>query len=64
MALSPARRYENAWRWVVSLFLIIIVWRLGVYGVDWKSGSSVVTLLVAIAALAFCVIFWRRRKQT
>jgi hypothetical protein len=64
MALSPARRYENAWKWVVSLFLIIVVWRFGIYGVDWKSRNSVATLLVAIAVLAFCVIFWRRRKQT
>ena len=64
MALSPVRRYENAQKWVVSLFLIIVIWRFGRYGVDWKSRNSVVALLVVIAVLAYCVTFWRRKKQT
>ena len=64
MAVGPARRYENAWKWLVSLIVIIVVWRFGMYGVDWKSRNSVLALLIAIAVLAFCITFWRRRKQT
>ena len=64
MALSPAKRYENAWKWVVTLLLIIVVWRFGMYGVDWKSRTSVAAILVAIGVLAFCVTFWKRKKQT
>ena len=64
MALGPARRFENAWKWVVSLFVIIVMWRFGMYGVDWKSRNSVAALLLVIAILAFCITFWRRRKQT
>jgi len=46
------------------MLLIAIIWRIGVYGVDWKSRNSVVALLVAIAVLAFCVAFWKRKSQT
>ena len=62
MALSPARRHSNWIKWLVSLLLIIAVWRFGIYGVDWHSRNSVVALLVAIAVLAFCVTFWKRKN--
>ena len=63
MALSPARRYRNSVKWVVSILLIVVIWRFGVYGVDWKSRNSVVALLVAIAVLAFCITFWKPWKR-
>lgn len=62
MALSPARRESNWVKWLVSLLLIIAVWRFGIYGVNWNSRNSVVALLVAIAVLAFCVTFWKRKN--
>ena len=62
MALNPARRYSNSAKWLVSLFLIAIIWRFGIYGVDWKSRNSVMALLVAIAVLAFCITFWKRKN--
>ena len=63
MTLSPARRYGNAVKWLVSLLVIIVVWRYGVYGVDWRSRSSVVGLLAVIAVLAFCITFWKPWKR-
>ena len=63
MALSVARRHSNWARWLVSLVVIAVVWRFGEYGVDWKSRSSVVALLVAIAVLAFCITFWKRKNS-
>jgi hypothetical protein len=65
MALSPARRYGNSVKWLVSIVLIVVIWRYGVYGVDWKSKNSVLALLAAIAVLAFCITFWKpwRRKS-
>jgi amino acid transporter len=64
MTLSPARRHSNWVKWLVSILLIAIFWRIGVYGVDWKSSSNVVALLVAIAVLAFCIAFWKKKSQT
>ena len=64
MVRSPARRYENSRKWLVSLVVIVVIWRFGMYGVDWKSRNSVLALLVVIGVLAFCITFWRRRKQT
>jgi hypothetical protein len=63
MALSPARRYRNSVKWVVSILLIVVIWRFGVYGVDWKSRNSVVALLAVIAVLAFCITFWKPWKR-
>jgi len=47
---------------LVSFLLIVAVWRIGVYGVNWTSKNSVVALLVAIAVLAFCISFWKRKN--
>ena len=63
MALSPARRHSNWLKWLVSLLLIVVVWRFGVYGMDWTSRNSIVALLTVIAALAFFVTFWKRKNQ-
>ena len=63
MTLSPARRYGNAVKWLVSFLVIVAVWRYGVYGVDWKSRNSVIALLVAIAVMAFCITFWKPWKN-
>jgi hypothetical protein len=57
-----ARHYANSWKWIVSFLLIVAVWRYGMYGVDWKSKTSVVSLLIVIAILAFCVTFWKRKN--
>lgn len=62
MAFSPARRYSNSVKWLVSLLLIIAVWRFGVYGVDWKSTNGVISLLIVIAVLALCVSLWKTKK--
>ena len=62
MALSRARRHGNWVKWLVSLVLIVVVWRFGVYGVDWTSWNDIVALLIAIAVLAFCIIFWKRKN--
>ena len=63
MTLSPARRYGNSVKWLVSIVLIAVIWRYGVYGVDWKSKNSVLALLAAIAVLAFCITFWNPWKR-
>lgn len=59
MAMSEARRHSNWPKWLVSLFVIVIVWRVGEYGVDWQSRNGVIALLIAIAVLAFCISFWK-----
>jgi hypothetical protein len=64
MTLSPARRHSNWLKWLVALFLMVVVWRVGVYGVDWKSRSNVWALLGAITVLAYCVTFWKGKSQT
>ena len=63
MALNPAQRYFNAFKWLVSLVVIIVIWRIGMYGVDWKSPTSIAVLLIAIAVLAFCITFWKRKNR-
>jgi hypothetical protein len=63
MALSLARQHGNWLKWLVSLLLIVVFWRVGVYGVDWKSHSNVVALLIAIAVLALCVNLWKGKIQ-
>jgi hypothetical protein len=50
--------------WLVSVLLIVAIWRIGVYGVDWKSRNGILALLGAIAILAFCVTFWKRKSHT
>jgi hypothetical protein len=63
MASSSARRHSDWIKWLVSLLVIVAVWRFGVYGVDWHSRNSVVTLLIAIAVLAFCITSWNIWKR-
>ena len=62
MAPSSARRHSNWLKWLVSLIVIVVVWRIGMYGVDWKSPTSVAVLLIAIAVLAFSITFWKRKN--
>jgi Flp pilus assembly protein protease CpaA len=63
MALSPAQRHSNWIKWLVSFLLIIFIWRFAVNGMDWTAWNSIVALLVAIAVLAFCIAFWKRKNQ-
>jgi lipopolysaccharide export LptBFGC system permease protein LptF len=62
MTLSLARRHGNRIKWLVSVLLIVVVWRFGVYGMDWTSWKSIAALLVAIAVLAFLITFWKRKN--
>ena len=63
MALTASRRYGMALKWLVSVVVIVVVWRFGVYGTDWRSRNSVLALLIAIAVLAFCISFWKPWKR-
>jgi len=62
MALSPARRHGNWMKWLVSLLVIIAVWRVGEYGVNWTSWYSVAGILVLIGVLVFAITFWKRKN--
>jgi hypothetical protein len=50
---QPSSACGNWIKWLVSVLLIVVVWRFGVYGMDWTSWKSIAALLVAIAVLAF-----------